>query len=458
MWLAPNHSAAGRGVFESPVPFSACGAGLQACRLRSAGLQACNGRVTSRMDTQPLAYMYPEFLESDEARPIRILAEYLEPHRRFRTENAFATPSCSSDRRASAAARRRAADGGVRARRARWPQRARGATRSPTRALEWSRYYEDARELAHRLTTWSKTLPGQCARFVVCSGGGPGIMEAANRGAQEAGGKTIGLNIRLPSEQGANPYITNGLHFEFHYFFMRKFWFAYMAKALVVFPGRVRHARRAVRDPDARADARSSPTARASCSTARSTGTASCDLEPMVEWGAMSPADPNLLRPCRTRVDDAFQKLQRASRLCSTAEGGNREGAGSWPGRGRRRRQRRRHEYRDRTCMDTRSRGVCEVQGGYAQVARRSRARPTRSSTAAGAGQVDRARDRASPRRQRDDVRDSAAAAHRRGQPGHRRLRPGGVRAPAALRPARSRRRSRRSRPRARRRARCWIG
>ena len=74
-------------------------------------------------------------------------------------------------------------------------------------------------------------------RFVVTSGGGPGIMEAANRGAHEAGGKTIGLNIRLPFEQGANPYITDGLHFEFHYFFMRKFWFAYLAKALVIFPG-----------------------------------------------------------------------------------------------------------------------------------------------------------------------------------------------------------------------------
>ena len=105
------------------------------------------------------------------------------------------------------------------------------------KAIEWARYYEDARELARLLTTWSTGLTSENHRFVVTSGGGPGIMEAANRGAREAGGKTIGLNIRLPFEQGANPYITDGLHFEFHYFFMRKFWFAYLAKALVVFPG-----------------------------------------------------------------------------------------------------------------------------------------------------------------------------------------------------------------------------
>jgi len=105
------------------------------------------------------------------------------------------------------------------------------------KAVEWARYYEDARELARLLTAWSLTLGSENHRFVVTSGGGPGIMEAANRGAREAGGKTIGLNIRLPFEQDANAYITEGLHFEFHYFFMRKFWFAYLAKALVIFPG-----------------------------------------------------------------------------------------------------------------------------------------------------------------------------------------------------------------------------
>ena len=104
-------------------------------------------------------------------------------------------------------------------------------------ALDWSRYYEEARELARLLTVWAKSLPFARHRFVVCSGGGPGIMEAANRGASEAGGKSIGLNISLPFEQSPNPYITPELNFQFHYFFMRKFWFVYLAKALVVFPG-----------------------------------------------------------------------------------------------------------------------------------------------------------------------------------------------------------------------------
>src|SRR5213076_2313434 len=100
-----------------------------------------------------------------------------------------------------------------------------------------ARYYEEARRLAFLLTQWSREIPARRHRFVVTSGGGPGIMEAANRGAYEAGGKTIGMNIRLPFEQSPNPYITPALNFEFHYFFMRKFWFAYLAKALVIFPG-----------------------------------------------------------------------------------------------------------------------------------------------------------------------------------------------------------------------------
>jgi len=104
-------------------------------------------------------------------------------------------------------------------------------------SVDMARYYEDARRLAFLLTQWSIQIPARRHRFVVTTGGGPGIMEAANLGAQDAGGKTIGLNINLPFEQNPNPYITPSLNFEFHYFFMRKFWFAYLAKALVIFPG-----------------------------------------------------------------------------------------------------------------------------------------------------------------------------------------------------------------------------
>ncbi len=154
----------------------------------------------------PVPYKDDEFLASDEARPLRIIAEYIAPLRRFRREDVRDTIVFFGSARLS-----------------------------PAGPL--GRYYEEARELARRVTLWSRSLasPGHC--HVVCSGGGGGIMEAANRGAAEAGGRTIGLNISLPHEQRPNPYITPELSFEFHYFFMRKLWFAHLARALVVFPG-----------------------------------------------------------------------------------------------------------------------------------------------------------------------------------------------------------------------------
>src|SRR5580704_10740509 len=190
------------------------------------------------MSQQPLAYLLPEFLESAEARPIRILAEYLEPLRRFKDQKIQDTVVFFGSARVDSRERAELALGTLRARGVEVPDaQYQTELKHSGKALEWARFYEDARELARLLTAWSVTVGGDNHRFVVTSGGGPGIMEAANRGASEAGGKTIGLNIRLPFEQEANPYITEGLHFEFHYFFMRKFWFAYLAKALVIFPG-----------------------------------------------------------------------------------------------------------------------------------------------------------------------------------------------------------------------------
>jgi len=189
------------------------------------------------MSQQPMAYLYPEFLESNEARPIRILAEYLEPLQRFENQNIQDTVVFFGSARIHSREAARQALEELEKKHSVDPQRAMKLLERGKRALEWSRYYEEARELARMVTEWSRGLDTSHHRFVVTSGGGPGIMEAANRGASEAGGKTIGLNISLPREQGPNPYITDGLHFEFHYFFMRKFWFAYLAKALVIFPG-----------------------------------------------------------------------------------------------------------------------------------------------------------------------------------------------------------------------------
>jgi uncharacterized protein (TIGR00730 family) len=189
----------------------------------------------------PLAYRNPEFMESVAARPMRILAEYLDPLVRLRKTGVGDTivifGSARMTSRAEAKSRldrleRTAKGRTVQTRKARETK-----LKEARAALEMSRYYEEARELARRITEWSLTLGTKPRRFVICSGGGPGIMEAANRGAIEAGGKSIGLNIQLPHEQAPNSYISPELNFNFHYFFMRKLWFSQLAKALIVFPG-----------------------------------------------------------------------------------------------------------------------------------------------------------------------------------------------------------------------------
>jgi uncharacterized protein (TIGR00730 family) len=164
-------------------------------------------KVSSAGDGSPvLAYRNPNFLDSDDARPLRILAEYLAPLHAFEQQGVRDTIVFFGSARI--------APGGP-----------------------FGRYYDEARELARLVTEWSMSTEGRAHARIICSGGGPGIMEAANRGARDAGGRTVGLNIGLPQEQRPNRYITPGLSFEFHYFSMRKLWFAHLARALVVFPG-----------------------------------------------------------------------------------------------------------------------------------------------------------------------------------------------------------------------------
>jgi hypothetical protein len=260
------------------------------------------------MHDQPLAYMDPSFLETDDARPLRMLAEYLEPLRRLKEQNIQDTVVFFGSARVHSRVEAKRALERLRRRSIRRTPNHAAALKRSRKAVEWSRYYEDARELANRLSKWSLSLESPRHRFVVCSGGGPGIMEAANRGAHEAGGKSIGFNIRLPFEQGANRYITDGLHFEFHYFFMRKFWFAYLAKALVIFPG-------GFGTLDEMFEILTlSQTQKLSKQLGvflygREYWQAIINLKPMEEWGAINPMDLNLLKWVDT-PEEAFEQLR----------------------------------------------------------------------------------------------------------------------------------------------------
>jgi len=192
--------------------------------------------MVDKLKSAPLAYENQPFINSPDGRILRILAEYQEPLSRFRREQIqdtvvfFGSARFQGD---DAAKKNLAA---VEKSDTQAAEQLDSLKRARA-AVDMARYYEDARRLAFLLTEWSIQIPARRRRFVVTTGGGPGIMEAANLGAHEAGGKSIGLNINLPFEQNPNQYITPSLNFEFHYFFMRKFWFAYLAKALVIFPG-----------------------------------------------------------------------------------------------------------------------------------------------------------------------------------------------------------------------------
>jgi uncharacterized protein (TIGR00730 family) len=290
------------------------------------------------MTDHNLAYLDREFLESEEARSIRILAEYFEPLRRFKAQKIQDTvvffgsarikgrshaeaALARLQQRHQAAEARAKKNGGGRNGKNGGGRRAATATMSrrtaeyatalkrAKQAVVSARFYEDARRLAHLLTTWTATLESPNHRFVVCSGGGPGIMEAANRGALEAGGKSIGLNINLPFEQGLNRYTTEGLGFEFHYFFMRKFWFAYLAKALVIFPGGFGTMDEMFEILTLAQTQKLSKELRVILYGGEDYWDEILKLDPMVEWGMISPEDRHLLH----RVNDpeeAFEYLR----------------------------------------------------------------------------------------------------------------------------------------------------
>lgn len=186
------------------------------------------------------AYKNQEFLNSPDARRIRVLCELTEPEKRFREEHIQDTIVIFGSARTLPEEDARKRLTGLEKRIKEKP----GDSRSDAAELRLAKsrvklapYYQATLDLAHELTEWSMSLKDKRRRFIVCSGGGPGVMEAANRGAREAGGASIGLGISLPFEQQLNPYITRGLQFEFHYFFVRKFWFMYLAKCLVAMPG-----------------------------------------------------------------------------------------------------------------------------------------------------------------------------------------------------------------------------
>jgi len=193
--------------------------------------------MKDKLKSAPVAYQNEPFLNSPDGRILRMLAEYQEPLARFRHEQIQDTVVFFGSARFHGEKYATTALHALQNNHAVADENLERNLKLAQAGVDMARYYEDARKLAYMLTKWSIHIPARRHRFVVTTGGGPGIMEAANLGAHEAGGKSIGLNIQLPFEQHPNSYITPSLNFQFHYFFMRKFWFAYLAKGLVIFPG-----------------------------------------------------------------------------------------------------------------------------------------------------------------------------------------------------------------------------
>ncbi|HEY9081448.1 LOG family protein [Magnetovibrio sp.] len=245
------------------------------------------------------AYKDLDFIRSRAGRPMRIMAEFLEPEDRFERHSIsdtivfFGSARIRSREVAEAALQSAKNHGGDVAR--------------AEQTLQMSRYYEEARELSRRLTEWSKGLKGRSKRFVMCTGGGPGIMEAANRGAADAKGHNIGLNISLPFEQHENPYVSRELAFEFHYFFMRKFWFSYLAKAMIVFPGgygTLDEFFELMTLVSTRKMGKAMPVVLYGSEYWNEI----LNLDAMVKYGTISPSDLELFH-CSDSVDDAFDFL-----------------------------------------------------------------------------------------------------------------------------------------------------
>ena len=191
----------------------------------------------AKSDTPQKAYYNEDFLSSPDGRIIRLISEYLEPQARFKEHKIMDTIVFFGSARLKSRKEAVADFNKIKNMNPKSNPNFAKDLRKAQRNVEMSKYYEDAVELSRRLTEWSLNLETNANRFIICTGGGPGIMEAANRGAKKAGGYSVGLNISIPFEQYVNNFVTKELRFEFHYFFMRKFWFIYLAKALIVFPG-----------------------------------------------------------------------------------------------------------------------------------------------------------------------------------------------------------------------------